>query len=210
MGEETGLRERKKRRTREAISDSAIELFIAEGFDNVPVTRVAAAADVSRRTLFAYFPAKEDLVVHRFADHEMESARVVRARPAGRRPLAELRAHFLAALRARDPITGINDGPEITALFRLVLETPSLAARMLRFKATGEHALAAALRDTADLTEPTASLSAAQIMAVQWSLAMENHRRVAAGAGSGAAYRYAVKAAERGFDLLADGLGGVL
>lgn len=210
MEREGGLRERKKQRTRAAISDAAIALFIAEGYDNVPVTRVAEAAEVSRRTLFAYFPAKEDLVVHRFADHETESARVVRARPAGQSPLAELRAHFLAALRARDPITGINDDPEITALFRLVLGTPALAARMLRFKQDGERSLAAALRDTAGLTDPTASLSAAQIIAVQWSLSMENHRRVADGAGSDAVYPDAVKAAERGFDLLADGLGGVL
>lgn len=208
--EQGGLRERKKQRTRAAISNAAIALFIAEGFDNVPITRVAEAAEVSRRTLFAYFPAKEDLVVHRFADHETESARVVRGRSAGRSPLAELRAHFLEALSARDPITGINDDPKITALFRLVLETPALAARMLSFKQTGEQSLAEALRDTANLTDPTASLAAAQITAVQWSLSMENRRRVASGATSDEVHPYAIKAAERGFDLLADGLGAAL
>lgn len=210
MEQEGGLRERKKQRTRAAISDAAIALFLAEGYDSVPITRVAEAAEVSRRTLFAYFPAKEDLVVHRFADHETESARVVRDRPAGHGPLAELRAHFLAGLRGRDPITGISDDPQITALYRLVLGAPGLAARLLRYRENGEHALAAALRETAHLAEPTAGLAAAQIMAVQWALTKDNQRRVAAGASSGEVYPGAVKAAKHGFDLLESGLGGAL
>ncbi|WP_329409506.1 TetR/AcrR family transcriptional regulator [Nocardia vinacea] len=64
-----GLRERKKRHTRAAISDAAIRLFLADGFDAVSVVDIAATAEVSKRTLFKYFPSKEDLVVHRFADH---------------------------------------------------------------------------------------------------------------------------------------------
>lgn len=210
MEQGTGLRERKKERTRAAISDAAIALFIDEGYDNVSITRIAEAAEVSRRTLFAYFPSKDDLVVHRFADHETESARVVRERPDGHRPLPVLRAHFLDGLRAHDPITGINDVPRIAALFRLVLQTPSLAARVLRFNETGEHALAAALRETAGVTEPTAGLAAAQISSVQWALAMENHRLIAAGRTADEIYPDAVKAAERGFELLDGGLGGLL
>ncbi len=48
------------------------------------MAEVAAAADISKPTLFRYFPAKEDLVLHRFADHEDESARVVAVSPPGR------------------------------------------------------------------------------------------------------------------------------
>jgi AcrR family transcriptional regulator len=210
MDQRAGLRERKKERTRAAISDAAIALFVDEGFDDVSITRVAEAAEVSRRTLFAYFPTKEDLVVHRFADHETESARVVRGRPEGRPPLAALRAHFLDGLRRRDPITGLNDVPEIAALLRLVRTTRGLAARMLRFKENGEQALAAALRDTAGVTDPTAGLAAAQIMAVQWTLAIDNQLVIADGTTAAAAYPAAAKAARRGFDLLGDGLGGVL
>src|ERR1041384_7757078 len=82
MTTEPGLRERKRQRTHAAISEAAIGLFLRHGYDQVSVAQVAEAAEVSRRTLFAYFPAKEDLVVHRFADHETESARVTLARPA--------------------------------------------------------------------------------------------------------------------------------
>jgi len=59
-----GLRERKKRQTRAAIVAAAMELFQARGFDAVTVAEIARAADVSEKTIFNYFGAKEDLVLH--------------------------------------------------------------------------------------------------------------------------------------------------
>jgi AcrR family transcriptional regulator len=56
-----GLRERKKAETRQAISDVATRLFEARGFEPVTVAEIAAAANVSAKTVFNYFPAKEDL-----------------------------------------------------------------------------------------------------------------------------------------------------
>ncbi|WP_298571251.1 TetR family transcriptional regulator, partial [Streptomyces luteogriseus] len=72
-----GLRERKKQRMYETVSDIAVRLFMEKGFDAVSVAEVAAAAEISKPTLFRYFPAKEDLVLYRIADHEGEAARVV-------------------------------------------------------------------------------------------------------------------------------------
>lgn len=80
-----GLRELKKQRTRQTLSEAAVRLFMERGYDNVSVAEVAAAAEVSKPTLFRYFAAKEDLVLHRFADHEDEAARVVAGRGTGRR-----------------------------------------------------------------------------------------------------------------------------
>ena len=63
-----GLRETKKARTRLAISDIATEMFADRGFEQVTVAEIAAAADVSVKTVFNYFPTKEDLFFDRAAE----------------------------------------------------------------------------------------------------------------------------------------------
>ncbi|MFD8623797.1 TetR/AcrR family transcriptional regulator [Streptomyces hygroscopicus] len=204
-----GLRERKKQRTRDAISDAAIALFVERGFNEVSVARIAEAAEVSKRTLFAYFPTKEDLVVHRMADHETESARVVRARPAHTAPLDALRDHFLDGLRRRDPITGLNDMPQIRELTQLIFRTPALIDRMQRFRAGGERALTEALCDTTDAPELIARMASVQIIAVQWALSMENFERLISGETADARHPDAARSAEQAFALLANGLATV-
>ncbi|MBB5917827.1 AcrR family transcriptional regulator [Nocardia transvalensis] len=204
MTTEPGLRERKKQATRAAISDAALRLFLAEGFDAVPVVDIAAAADVSKRTLFKYFPAKEDLVVHRFADHVDEAARTVERRAEGRTPLAALQAAFRAGLDSRAPSTGLCDAPEVLACYRLVLDTPALTARLARFLTSGEAALARALGPSGG---PDARLAAGAIIAVQRNLSEANWRALAAGQTAAQRHPVAIAEAERGFDLLDRGMG---
>src|SRR4051794_17055675 len=78
-----GLRERKKRQTRDAIASAAMALFRARGYHAVTVADVARAADVSEKTVFNYFPTKEDLVFSRTDDRLAERAEAIRSRPAG-------------------------------------------------------------------------------------------------------------------------------
>src|SRR3954447_804964 len=59
------LRERKKRETRQHISDVATGLFLEHGFDEVRVADVARAAGVSEKTVYNYFETKEALLLHR-------------------------------------------------------------------------------------------------------------------------------------------------
>ncbi|MET8997936.1 TetR family transcriptional regulator [Amycolatopsis sp. NPDC004169] len=206
MNDELGLRERKKLRTRAAISVAAIGLFLERGFDAVGVAEVARVAEVSKRTLFAYFPTKEDLVLHRFADHETDAADVVRARPPGQGPLAALREAFVRGLDAREPVTGLCDLPEVVAVFRLVTRTPALVARLAEFTSAGEVALAAALAE-AGVPSPDAGLAAAQISAVRRTLATANMAAVAAGVAAAEQYPEARVTAERAFTLLSSGVG---
>jgi AcrR family transcriptional regulator len=201
----TGLRELKKQQTYQNVSDIAIRLFLAKGFDAVSVAEVAAAAGISKPTLFRYFPAKEDLVLHRFADHEDESARVVRAARAdtgaGVSPVDALRRHFLDGLSREDPVTGLNSAPGVLAFHRLLYGTPSLVARAYEYQQRSEAVLAVALGDTL-----AARLAAGQIIAVQRILAQENWRRIAAGEAVEAVREDAVAAAEGAFRQLEAGL----
>jgi AcrR family transcriptional regulator len=174
--EQTGLRARKKARTHDAIADTAIALFLAHGFDPVSVTDIAAAAEVSKPTLFRYFPTKEDLVLHRFADHQGEAARVVRDGQPGVAPVTALHRHFRAGLDRCDPVTGLNDQPQVLAFHRLVFTTPSLAGRLTRYMLDDEEALAAALGSGIE-----ARLRAAQALAVQRVLARANWQKLADG-----------------------------
>ncbi|WP_408058556.1 TetR/AcrR family transcriptional regulator [Streptomyces niveus] len=198
-----GLRERKKRQTYERLSETAIALFLEKGFEKVSVAEIAAAAEVSKPTLFRYFPAKEDLVLHRFADHEDEAARVV-AGAGGRSPLEALRRHFADGLARRDPVTGLNDDPRVLAFHRLLYGTPSLVARAYAYQGRSEAALAGALVGVPAIA---ARLAAGQIVAVQRVLAEENWRRIAAGESADGVYPDAVVAAELGFGQLEGGLG---
>jgi AcrR family transcriptional regulator len=200
-GHDLGLRERKKQRRYQAISEAAISLFLAKGFDRVPVAEIAAAAEISKPTLFRYFPTKEDLALYRFADHEDEAARVVSARPDGVRPLDALRLHFLAGLDRRDPVTGLNDHDGVLAYHRLLYGTPSLVARLYGYQRRSEDALAAALGRGVE-----GALGAGQIIAVQRILAQENWRRIAAGESAGSVYPDAVATAELAFGRLRTGL----
>lgn len=61
-----GLRERKKRLTRQLLADTATEMFLDRGFDAVRVGEIAAACGVSEKTAFNYFPTKESLLLDRW------------------------------------------------------------------------------------------------------------------------------------------------
>ncbi len=61
-----GLRERKRRATRSAIQGAILDLAALHGYDRVTIEDISAAADISPRTFFNYFPSKDDAVIGDF------------------------------------------------------------------------------------------------------------------------------------------------
>ena len=95
----SGLRERKKQATRIAIRDAAMALFAEHGFAHTTFDRIAEAADVSRATVFSYFPTKEEIVFGDAGAAVDALAATLAARPAGQSTIATVRT-WLGARRA--------------------------------------------------------------------------------------------------------------
>ncbi|MFD7033952.1 TetR/AcrR family transcriptional regulator [Streptomyces sp. NPDC059917] len=221
----TGLREAKKQRTRQQLAATALELFLERGFDAVSVADVAAAAEVSKPTLFRYYPSKEDLLLDRFADHQDEAARVVRERPAGQTPVEALHDHFIAALAAHDPITGLCDHPNVVVFQRLLYSTASLKSRLAHYAEREVDLLAAVLEAEAGAgteTDPAAAgsgakpqllsarLAALYLVTARHELGRANWLRMDAGQSAAEAHAAAVADADAAFAMLGEGLNRTL
>jgi AcrR family transcriptional regulator len=158
------LRERKKLMTRQTLIDTAEEMFGERGFDNVTVAEIADAANVAAKTVFVYFPAKEDLVFHgEGAMAEILVARI-REREPGQTPLdavTDLLTWKMSASR-RGPVD------ELDRVLRTVGENPGLHARMRLMWERFELAVATELADETGQPpfSPEPRVAAAQIIVV--------------------------------------------
>lgn len=106
---ELGRRERNKARTREALLAAARQLFVEHGFAATTITSIAAAADVSERTFFRYFAAKEDLLVPGIQQLLSDIEDALRRRPTAETPMTAIRRSVAAVLasHADDGGTGV-------------------------------------------------------------------------------------------------------
>src|SRR2546423_9722811 len=121
-----GLRERKKRQTRDTIAEAAMTLFGEHGFDAVTVADVARAADVSEKTVFNYFPAKEDLVFPESEERLSAVLERIRNRPKGTSLVEPFRASTMEFLDSieRGPVDAIIARP------KLVMRSQALRERL--------------------------------------------------------------------------------
>ena len=140
MGE---LRESKKRETRQRISEVATRLFYARGFDAVTVEEIAAAANVSKVTVFNYFARKEDLLF----DREDEVKRFLRealgARPKGQSPIDALRRLVDRLREQKHPFARIDR--QTVGFFGVVAASPALKARLREIEDEAAEGLAVEL-----------------------------------------------------------------
>ncbi|MFI7452967.1 TetR/AcrR family transcriptional regulator [Nonomuraea sp. NPDC049714] len=144
MEEKRGLRELKKQRTRQALIEAAVRLFEDKGYDHVTVAEIADAAEVSPRTFFLHFQAKEDVLLAN-ADVRVDLAlQAIAERRAGERlPEVLVRAMDLMIADAWD-----SDLPSGLAELRarLAASVPALQARLLQRYLTAQAELAQALQ----------------------------------------------------------------
>jgi AcrR family transcriptional regulator len=204
----TGLRERKKAQTEARLWRIAVGLFVERGFDQVSVAEIAAAAEVSKVTVFNYFPTKEDLVMSAPEQHVDDLAAAVRGRAPGQSVVAALREQYLDALDRHDPAVGFSDGKHVLDVLRLIMETPSLRERSLAMSIAAESALADELAaQSADPDPLIAAVVAAQLSATRRCLAAENQRRLLDGETCDRVLPDARANAVRAFALLEAGLG---
>ena len=177
-----GLRERKKRRTRQHIADTAARLFGERGYEHVAVVDVAEAAEVSEQTVYNYFPTKQDLVFDLEEDLSDRLTDLIRTRPAGVSPAAAIREEALAF------VEGIKAVPPDQARGGLdYLAAISPTVRRLSLEVTDRlaDAMAIAITETSDGLTP--QLSKVQGVALAWviqTITDESGRRRVAGQGS--------------------------
>jgi AcrR family transcriptional regulator len=117
-----GLRERKRRQTRQRIAEAALRLFLKQGYETTTLDDIAAAADISRRTVFHYFDSKDAILL---------------AWQSGAEDI--FRAAFADAPPDRPPIDAVRDAlltmisryetQEAIAIDRLMRSTEALRAR---------------------------------------------------------------------------------
>ena len=112
-GPPPGLRERKKQQTRQLIADTARRLFAERGFEGVTVAEIAREVDVSEKTVFNYFPTKEDLFYSRLEAFEDELVSAIRDREPGE-SIAAAFGDFLLQQRGVLALGGSGDDDAAT------------------------------------------------------------------------------------------------
>jgi AcrR family transcriptional regulator len=181
MHNDLGLRERKKLQTRKLISDVASGLFVKRGFDDVTVAEIAQAADVSTKTVFNYFPRKEDLFLDRFPEAVELMTQAVRGRPDGEDAVAALRRLLVDLARQGHPLGWVGGGYQ--SFWQVVLDSPPLQARARELVDEMESVLGTLLAEAtgADPGDPWPRVTAALVVAAIRATYVLTARRILAG-----------------------------
>ncbi len=124
-----GLRERTRRAVQREITEAAERLFLERGYDTTTIADIAAEAGMSARSVFRYFPTKEDLLVGKFDNIADPLLTSLRGRPRDEPVWTSLRRMF----DLLDPSTG-TPGAQETArrINEVIFSTPAVVARYLQ------------------------------------------------------------------------------
>lgn len=164
-------------RTRAHIADVATGLFLDRGFDNVTIVDVAAAAGVSKVTVFSYFDRKEDLLLDRLPDAVEIARAAVRDRADDVGAVEAIRRTLLALTEERHGLSVLEEG--IEPFMRIVQEAPTLIARLRVFEHEIEAALAEELESDGRFLGDSALVAALVVAAYRIVVVGTVRRRLA-------------------------------
>jgi AcrR family transcriptional regulator len=175
----TGLRERKKEQTRQAIRAAALRLFAERGFDEVTVAEIASAANVSVATLFNYFPTKEDLVYARMETFEADLITAIREREPGETVLAAF-SRFILNIGGLLASKDAEASERLAAIARIVTASPALLAREREISAHYTQSLAALIAEETEAAadDLTPSVAANALMGVHRAMLAQVRSRL--------------------------------
>ncbi|MET8054064.1 TetR family transcriptional regulator [Streptosporangium sp. NPDC005286] len=137
-----GLRERKKQKTRLALIDAALSLFLEQGYEATTVDQIAAAVDVSPRTFFRYFATKEDVALSLAADGQETMLAELATRPADEAPFTAL-SHAVRAMVTMLQEGDLDDTARFLRAREVIDSTPALFAGSVRRLVENERRLIA-------------------------------------------------------------------
>ena len=162
-----GLRERKKRQTRQILLDTAERMFEEHGYDHVTVAEIADASNISVKTLFTYFASKEDLA---FGDESQLRDALTQA-IASRGPGVSVFAAAAAELQRQAKQQDTTEIDGIERWHRSVGASLALQSRLRRMWSDYEDAVAEVIvQTTPKIDPPLARLQAMQVIAMVRSL----------------------------------------
>jgi AcrR family transcriptional regulator len=141
----TGLRERKKAKTRATIRRHALRLFREQGYTATTVEQIADVAEVSPATFYRYFPTKEDVVLQ--DDFDLLAMDAFEAQPPGLGPIAALRAALAEMLASLTP----EESERFRESTELTMAIPEVRARALDELTRAIQAMAEAVARRAGL-----------------------------------------------------------
>ena len=172
------------------------------------VAEIAAAAEVSQQTVFNYFPSKEDLVYWRLESFEEELLATIRDRAPGESALTAFGRFLLVQrglLASDDPAVREH----LTAVTRMIVQSPALLARERQVFAAYTASLAAALvAEPRSGGEVEAWVAANAMIGAHRALVDHARRRIVEGADPKSVAREVRSRARAALALLEDGLGG--
>jgi AcrR family transcriptional regulator len=207
MTVEPGLRERKKRATRQRISTVAVTMFAARGFDNVTVAEVAEAANVSKMTVFNYFPHKEELVFDRGDEARELIGHALRARPPGQPVAVTVHRLMLELIETGHPLSGVRD--ELDPFWQIVADSPALRSAARNNTDRLEWTLTDLLYEEVDHKpdDPPAELAAAVLVAGYRTVYRRAVTAALAGRGAAEIRPEAIALTNQAFAMLTTALG---